>query len=91
MMHSLKIFLLLGAVTLLGHTAAQAHKVTIFAWAEGNRVFTESKFSGGKRVKDGLVTVFDSAGNQLLEGRTDENGEFSFEAPRVDEPLERLG
>jgi len=68
----------------LGHAAALAHKVTIFAWAEGGRVYTESKFSGGKRVKAGAVTVIDLEGNQLLEGRTDDKGEFSFQTPDAD-------
>lgn len=27
---------------------AYAHRVTVFAWVEGNRIHTESKFSGGK-------------------------------------------
>ena len=81
----LKALVLIGLLAIMCPVAAQAHKVTIFAWAEGDRIYTESKFSGGKRVKGGTVTVFDSAGNQLLEGRTDENGEFSFKAPKVDD------
>ena len=81
----LKLLVLIGFLVITGPMAVQAHKVTVFAWAEGDRVYTESKFSGGKRVKDGTVTVFDSAGNQLLEGRTDENGEFSFKVPKVDD------
>ncbi len=63
--------------------AAHAHKVTVFAWAEGDRVFTQSKFSGGKMVKAGKVEVFDSGGNLLLEGRTDDNGAFAFKAPAI--------
>lgn len=63
--------------------AAHAHKVTVFAWAEGDRVFTESKFSGGKMVNAGKVAVFDSSGTLLLEGRTDENGAFDFKAPSI--------
>ena len=62
---------------------AHAHKVTIFAWAEGDRVFTESKFSGGKMVKAGKVEVFDRSGNLLLEGRTDDHGAFAFQAPAI--------
>lgn len=62
---------------------AHAHKVTVFAWAEGDRVFTESKFSGGKMVKAGKVEVFDSSKNLLLEGRTDDNGVFAFKAPLI--------
>jgi nickel transport protein len=63
--------------------AAQAHKVTVFAWAEGDRVFTESKFSGGKEVQSGKVEVFDGSGNLLLEGRTDDHGAFDFKAPAI--------
>lgn len=64
---------------------ALAHKVTIFAWAEGDTVHTESKFSGGKLVKDGKVEVFAGNGTRLLEGRTDDKGEFSFKAPAISE------
>ena len=63
--------------------AAHAHKVTVFAWAEGGRVFTQSKFSGGKMVKAGKVEVFDGSGNLLLEGRTDDDGAFDFQAPSI--------
>jgi nickel transport protein len=61
---------------------AWAHKVTIFAWVEGDTVYTQSKFSGGKRAKNSTVVVYDKEGNQLLEGKTDENGEFSFQVPK---------
>ena len=63
--------------------AVHAHKVTVFAWAEGDRIFTESKFSGGKMVKAGKVEVFDSGGNLLLEGLTDDKGAFDFKAPAI--------
>lgn len=58
-----------------------AHKVTVFAWKEGNRIFTESRFSGGKRVKNGRIEVYDDAGTKLMEGRTDNQGCFSFPIP----------
>ena len=61
---------------------AFAHKVSIFAWVEGDTVYTRSKFSGGKRVKNSSVILFDSYGNKLLEGKTDNNGEFSFKIPK---------
>jgi len=60
---------------------AWAHKVMIFAWVEGDTVYTQSKFSGGKRAKNATVVVYDEEGNQLLEGKTDEKGEFSFKVP----------
>ncbi|MCK5193697.1 MAG: hypothetical protein KAQ71_07800 [Desulfobulbaceae bacterium] len=67
------------------HEPAFAHKVTIFAWVDGDTIHTRSKFSGGKRVKGSLVVVFDSEGNSLLEGKTDENGMFSFKIPQKTE------
>jgi nickel transport protein len=63
-------------------STALAHKVTIFAWVEGDTVHTKSKYSGGRAAKESTVVVCDKEGNQLLEGKTDENGEFSFKVPK---------
>jgi nickel transport protein len=60
---------------------ALAHKVSIFAWVEGDTVHTQSKFMGGKRPEKALVEVFDDSGNQLLKGETDSQGLFSFQPP----------
>ena len=60
-----------------------AHKVIIFAWVEGDTVFTESKFSGGREATGAQVLVFDKEGTQLLEGKTDNKGEFSFKIPKL--------
>ena len=61
---------------------ADAHKVNIFAWVDGDSVYTESKFSGGRKAKNATVDVFDNEGNKLIEGKTDENGEFAFKIPK---------
>ena len=66
------------------------HKVVIFAWVEGDTVYTQSKFSGGKKAKNSTVVVYDRKGNQLLEGKTDEKGEFSFKVPKKDGPQDCL-
>lgn len=84
-MISKRILLSLLAVTViltLKSSPALAHKINIFAWAEGQTVFTESYFTGGKLIEGGLVEVFDPAGQKLLEGRTDQKGEFSFKLPQ---------
>jgi len=60
-----------------------AHKVIIFAWVEGDTVFTESKFSGGREATGAQVLVFDKERTQLLEGKTDSKGEFSFKIPKL--------
>lgn len=59
-----------------------AHRSIIFAWVEGEKIFTESKFSGGRLVKQGDIIVYDLEGNQLLKGKTDEQGKFSFVIPK---------
>ncbi len=59
-----------------------AHKVYIFSWIEGDTVYTESYFSGKKKVIGGLIKVFDPSGKKLLEGKTNEKGEFSFKIPK---------
>lgn len=73
-------------ITLFGPVSpVSAHKISVFAWVEGDTVHTESKFSGGKRVMDGDVIVTDSEGHKLLEGKTNDSGEFSFKVPRKTE------
>ena len=62
--------------------SALAHKVTIFAWNEEDMVYTESKFAGGGKVKNAPVEVYNDKGKKLLEGKTNDSGEFSFKAPQ---------
>jgi nickel transport protein len=66
-------------------SSPQAHNVTVFAWVDGNTVTVEGKFSGGRRPKNAPVEVFDSAGNLLLSGKTDDTGTFVFQIPRKTE------
>ena len=61
---------------------ADAHRVNLFAWIEGDIVHVESKFSSGRRVNAGKITILDSEGSELLSGMTNENGEFSFKIPK---------
>ena len=78
------IIIFLAAVILIwSHGPALAHKVTIFAWVEGDTVFTESKFSGGKKAVNAPVEIYDKDGKKLLEGKTDNKGEFSFKIPKI--------
>lgn len=70
------VFLLCGT--------ASAHRVNLFAYVEGGKVYTESYFSDGKPVKGGKVTVYDSQKRLLKEGLTDQEGLFHFDIPKVD-------
>ncbi len=78
---ALLIFLLL----LLSPTPLWAHSAHIHAWVEGDRVFTESFFSGGARAAHSQIEVFDEEGNKLLSGKTDGQGMFSFKSPHEGE------
>jgi nickel transport protein len=72
----LSVFLFLSTTGL-----ALAHKVNIFAYVEGETVFTESYFPDGKFVENGVVEVFDKNQTKLLEGTTDAQGRFQFPLP----------
>ena len=60
----------------------RAHKVYLFAWVEGGTVRTDSYLSNKKKIKDGIIQVFDPLGKKLLEGKTDTQGSFSFKIPK---------
>ena len=60
---------------------AYGHKVSVFAWVEAGTVHTESKFSGGRRVKGGKIEAFDHQGRSVHTGTTDDEGNYSFAVP----------
>lgn len=64
--------------------SAFAHKVNIFAYIEGDRVYTESYFNDGKKCGAAKIEVWDNQQNKLLEGLTDEEGLFSFILPSLE-------
>lgn len=63
-------------------TVVHAHKVYVFALVEGDLILTESYFRNERKVKDGVIRVYDPSGKQLLKGKTDEKGAFSFKIPQ---------
>jgi nickel transport protein len=85
MMKILNYFFVLVFVSLLFGGTALAHKVNLFAYVEGGKVYTESYFPDGSPVEGGKVLVYDSQDNLLLEGVTDKKGLFSFAVPKVDD------
>ena len=64
---------------------AGAHRVNIFAWVEGDTVLVECKYPDGTKVYEGVIRVLDSAGKELLNGKTNTKGEFSFKVPKQDD------
>lgn len=73
---------LLAVAVCLATGSASAHRVNVFAWVENDTIHVESKFPGGRSVKGAKIVVVDLQGTELLAGTTDEQGEFSFQAPQ---------
>ena len=79
-------FLAAAAACLLFFAAsASAHKVSVFAYADSEKIYTESYFQNGDPVANGGLKVYDSSDNLVAEGVTDNQGLFSFEIPRADD------
>lgn len=63
-------------------SAAYAHKVHIFAYADGDEVKTESSFNGGRSARNCTVNVHDvSGGDVVATGKTDDQGHYNFSQP----------
>jgi len=58
-----------------------AHKVMVFAWVDGATIHTQSKFSGGKKAINSDILVYNPDNKLLVQGKTDQQGEFSFQIP----------
>jgi nickel transport protein len=69
------IFMFLTAVS---PGRAEAHRVNVFAYVEGNTCHVEGYFSRSRPAQNATVEVFDPSGKKLLEGKTDAEGNFAF-------------
>lgn len=72
-------FILIQALTPVG--PAFAHKVILFAWVEDGMIHTESSFAGERKARNCPLIVQDENGRVVHEGKTDENGLYSFKIP----------
>lgn len=62
--------------------AGWAHRVNVFAYAEGDTIHVECSYSRSDRVRFGEITVQNAAtGQTYLTGKTDEQGNFAFTVP----------
>lgn len=64
---------------------AYAHKVSTYAYREGDKVFGECYFVDGSPCKNSKVEVYDSKGRKITETMTDEKGRFSFKTSETGE------
>ncbi len=60
------------------NTVAMAHKVNLFAYAEADQVYVEGYFVDGKKAQNSQVQVYSSKGKLLVEGVTDDEGQYRF-------------
>ena len=58
-----------------------AHKINVFVDVEGDQANVAGYFMDGKIPKQTPVTVFDATDTLLLEGKTNDDGEFIFTLP----------
>lgn len=69
-------------VLLIGAGPAYGHKVHIFAYADGQQIKTESRFSGDRPARNCEVTVQAPTDHEIIvAGSTDELGLFTFAKP----------
>jgi nickel transport protein len=62
---------------------ASAHRVNIFAYLDGRDIQVECAFNKSQKVRQGVVTVFDTVTNlQMANGLTDDEGIFRFPVPK---------
>ncbi len=82
-MRTFKIIGLAFLFCLLLANSTLAHRVNLFAYAEGGRIFTESYFPDGRPVTEGRVELRDATEKLLVSGTTDDQGLYDCKIPKV--------
>ncbi|MCC6544598.1 MAG: hypothetical protein IT392_08875 [Nitrospirae bacterium] len=82
MFKKIYLFIATACLSIVLVSAAYAHKVQMFTYAEGDEVFVEGYFADGKKAMNSKVVVYDSSGSELLHGLTNDSGQFNFTAPK---------
>ena len=62
---------------------ASAHRISVFAYQEGNKIHIEGFFSDGTPTKQATVEVYDMNGTKLFSGKTNEKGTLAFDTPKA--------
>lgn len=79
------ILLATGLMMLSITAAAYAHAAVLWCYVEGNKVYVEAFFMGGKKVQNGKIYVLDKKGEKVMEAETDKEGLLNFEPPFRDD------
>ena len=77
MRQSAFIFVMIVSIARFGHPA-EAHRLNVFAYVDGDAVIGEAYFNDGSPVKDSVVKLREDSGKVLAESFTDREGRFSL-------------
>ncbi len=72
----------LFVLSCLAAPQAFAHKVNLFAYVEADEVYVEGYFVDGKAAQNSKVQVLGPNGGLLVEGITDDQGQYRFAVPQ---------
>ena len=75
----------ISTLLVLGCLAAPqafAHKVNLFAYVEADEIYVEGYFVDGKAAQNSKVQVLGPNGELLVEGITDDQGQYRFAVPQ---------
>lgn len=87
MMNKAHVFILV-ALAMLVPTEAGAHKASVFAYVEAGQVHAEGHFFDGRPCRGCAISVLARKGDKVLfEGKTDEQGVYTFKDPIDTRPL----
>ncbi|MGC8938864.1 MAG: hypothetical protein ACP5KH_07795, partial [Thermodesulfovibrio sp.] len=79
------LFFIIVCLQLLLSSDVYAHKVSAYAYREGDKVIGECYFVDGSPCKNSKVEVYDSRGKKITETTTDEKGRFNFKTSETGE------
>lgn len=66
-------------------TSVDAHGVSVFAYVEDGRIYSESYFQDGQAVAGATVEILDSRSQKVAEGITDQQGRCVLPIPKIDD------
>lgn len=75
-------FILVAFILLNSASIALAHKAIIIAQVSNGQVEVTCTFQDGSPMKEANIRVYNTNGTLLLQGETDEAGNFSFPLPQ---------
>lgn len=77
-----RYLILWSLLGLLVSSPLLAHKLRVFATAEGDKILGQAYFVGGARASGAVITLTDAEGHELARLKPDEQGEFSYPVER---------